>query len=177
MKLKTLFLTLSIASLSSCTDNKKKAEIKETSKTENIKPKVKAKSENTILETKHCFIKSLIVQNGKNYAIADYVDFLTQDKAIEKAIENDDADYDINEKGDTIYFVYNDYYVSNINPKLRTLELADNVKIELWNYPKNNGIFNTVNINELEKHLSSEPIMILKIENGIIIEMREQYVP
>ena len=105
------------------------------------------------------------------------MDFLNNEKAIEKAKQNGDADFDVNKKGDTIYFVYNDYYISNVNPKLRTLELIPEIRIELWNYPKNNGVFNTVNINELKDHLSSEPIMILKIKNGIIIEMREQYVP
>jgi len=57
------------------------------------------------------------------------------------------------------------------------LELIPEIRIELWNYPKNNGIFNTVNISELKDNLSSEPIMILKIKNRIVTEMREQYTP
>lgn len=158
-------------------NTEKQPKTNESIKTEIKESKVEQKTENKIIETKYCFIKNLTEKNGKNYIVVDFVDFLTDEKAIEKAKQNGDADFDVNKKGDTIYFVYNDYYVSNINPKLRTLELIPDIRIELWNYPKNNGIFNTVNINELKDHLSSEPIMILKIKNGIVIEMREQYVP
>jgi hypothetical protein len=176
MKLKIHFLIL-ILTFSSCANKEKQPKISESIKTEIKESKTVQKPESTIIETKYCFIKNLTEKNGKYYVIADFVDFLTDEKAIEKAKQNGDADFDVNEKGDTIYFVYNDYYVSNVNPKLRTLELIPEIRIQLWNYPKNNGIFNAVNINELKDHLSSEPIMILKIKNGIVIEMREQYVP
>lgn len=146
-------------------------------KTEINHPKTDVKATSVTLDTKHCYINKIIVKNGKKYVVADYVDFLIGDQAIEKAKENDDAHYDMDEKGDTLYFVNNDYYVSNINAKLRTLELADDVTIEVWDFPKNNGVFNTVNINELENHLGSKPIMILTIENGVIIKIKEQFVP
>ncbi|AUC15504.1 hypothetical protein BTO06_10285 [Tenacibaculum sp. SZ-18] len=150
----------------------------QTSPNTNInQPKTDGNSENIVLATKHCLINKIVIENGKKYVVADYVDFLIGDKAIEKAKENGDADYDISEKGDTLYFVNNDYYVSNVNPKLRTLELDDNVKIEIWDYFKSNGVFKIVNINELQKYLSTKPIMILKIRNGIVMEMREQFVP
>jgi len=176
MKLKIHFFIL-ILTFSSCVNKEKPSKTNESIKTEIKESKVETKPKTTTIETKYCFIKNLTEKNGKNYIIADFVDFLTDTKAIEKAKQNGDADFDINKKGDTIYFVYNDYYVSNINPKLRTLELIPDIKIELWNYPKDNGIFNAVNTNELKNHLSAEPIMILKIKNGIVIEMREQYVP
>ncbi|MDO6745537.1 hypothetical protein Q4553_13265 [Tenacibaculum soleae] len=176
MKLNIHFLIL-ILTFTSCANKEKQPKINESIITETEESKIEQKPENINIETKYCFIKNLTEKNGKNYIIADFVDFLTDEKAIEKAKQNGDADFDINKKGDTIYFVYNDYYVSNVNPKLRTLELIPQIRIELWNYPKNNGIFNTVNINELNDHLSSKPIMILKIKNGIVTEMREQYVP
>ncbi len=176
MKLKIHFLILILA-LSSCVDKEKQPKIDQSIITEIKESKVELKPKNTTIETKYCFIKNLTEKNGKNYIVTDFVDFLTHEKAIEKAKQNGDADFDINKKGDTIYFVYNDYYVSNVNSKLRTLELVSDIKIELWNYPKNNGIFNKVNINEFKNHLSNEPIMILKIKNGIVTEMREQYVP
>ena len=166
MKLKIYFLILTL-SFTSCANNEKQPKINEPIKTEIKESKVELKPENTIIETKYCFIKNLTEKKGKNYIVADFVDFLTDEKAVEKAKQNGDADFDINKKGDTIYFVYNDYYVSNVNPKLRTLELISNIKIELWNYPKDNGIFNTVSLNELEKNLSNNPIMILKIKNDL----------
>jgi len=163
--------------LSSCANKEKKRKINKSILTEIVESKIESNPESTIIETKYCFIKSISEKKGKNFIIADFVDFLTNEKAVKKAKQNGDAEVDINKKGDTIYFVYNDYYVSNINPKLRTLELIPDIKIELWNYPKDNGIFNIVNINELKKHLTAEPIMILKIKNGIIIEMKEQFIP
>jgi hypothetical protein len=138
---------------------------------------IKAQEKKVIIETKYCFIKKLIAKNGKNFILADFIDFFTDKKAIEKSIQNGDAEFDINKKRDTVYFVYDDYYISNVNPQLRTLELVSTIKVELWNYPKNNGIFNEVNIIELKNYLSHEPIMILKIINGIVTEMKEQFIP
>ncbi len=141
------------------------------------KTTIKPESKKIALETKHCFVKEVTKKGEKYFIIADYIDFLTNEKAVEKAKEQGEAEYDISEKGDTIYFVYNDYYISNVNPKLRTLELSSDVKIELWNYPKNNGLFSKVSITEFIDHLKAEPILILTIENGVVTEMKEQYTP
>ena len=58
MKLKIHFLTLILTFLS-CANKEKKPKINESIKTEIKESKVERKPENTIIETKYCFIKKL----------------------------------------------------------------------------------------------------------------------
>ena len=133
----------------------------------------------TNLEKKHCFVKNIITKNGKNYIIVDYVDFLTGNKAIEKAKINGDAEYDVSKSGDTIYFVYNDYYISNVNSKLRTIELAENIKIELLDFSENANDtgYKNVSIAKFVEQYENHSLVILKLENGICKEIKEQFTP
>lgn len=126
---------------------------------------------------KYCTIKKLFNKKGTSFVTVNYIDYLTGDKALEKAKLNGDADYEINKDGDTIHFLNTDHYISNHNTKSITLELISDIKIELWNYPENNSLFNKVSIQELDSYLSNNPLMILKIKNGIVIEMKEKYLP
>ena len=138
-----------------------------------------SQNEIVIDEKKHCFVKEFIQKSEKTYIVVDYVDFLTGEKAIEKAKLNGDADYNILKNGDTIYFVYSDYYISNINPKLRKIELAKEIKIELLDFSENsneNGYKNTT-INEFEKQWKNHSFVTLNLENGICIGIKEQFTP
>lgn len=132
---------------------------------------------NVVSKTRYCYIEKIFKRNKKTFIICTYVDFLIGEKALQKAIQNGDADYEINKDGDTIHFLNTDHYISNQNKKSVTLELISDIKIELWNYHENNNLFNKVSIQELENYLQNNPIIILKIKNGIVIEMKEQYVP
>jgi hypothetical protein len=130
-------------------------------------------------EFKHCFLKDVIKKDEKHFIIADYVDFLTNEKAIEKAKQQGEADYDISEKGDTIYFVYNDYYISNVNPKLRKLELSEQIKIELLDFSQksDDSMYKIVSVKELSEQFENHSLVILKIENGIVMEIKEKFTP
>lgn len=132
---------------------------------------------NLDIENKHCYVKKVNHKNGNYSIIVDYIEFLTGKEAYEKAKKNKDLDFEINEKGDSTFFLYNDYYISNINPKLREFKLDSKVKIKLWNYPKNNGIYNDVSVLDFLNHLHDNPVIILKIKDGVISEMFEQYTP
>jgi len=143
------------------------------------KKSVEPKEEKSIIENKHCFIKKVFKRDEKYFISADYIDFLMDEKAIERAKEHGEVEYDILENGDTIYFVYNDYYISNVNPKLRTFQLSEQIKIELLDFSKNaneNG-FKNVSVNEIIEEIKSDPIIILTIENDVVIEMKEQFIP
>jgi len=128
-------------------------------------------------EKKHCYIKDIYQQKGKYYIKADYVDFLFDEQAVEKAKQNGDAEFDISETGDTIYFVYNDYYVSNQNPRIRTLEISKNAPIQILDFSKTSNYRKLLSIMEFKKEIEKERIMILEITNGIVIKMTEQYTP
>ena len=63
----------------------------------------------------------------------------------------------------------NNYYISNINPKLREFKLDSKVKIKLWNYPINNGVYNKVNINELKNSILATVASMENAEEALSI--------
>lgn len=178
MSVKNLIFLLTLIQFSCNHQEKQTIEIPST-EPKNQEQIVDSKSDNPIYENKFCFIKKVVKENGKHYIIVDYIDFLTGNKAIERAKKFGNAEYDISTNGDTTYYVYDDYYVSNINPKLRTLELAKDVKIELLDFsenPSENG-YKIVSLTEFTDKIENNPIIILKSKNGIVMEMKEQFTP
>lgn len=103
------FIWIFLISLSSC---KKEISIKE--------------------ELNYSLILKVYEINNKNYIDADYVQYLTGDRAIEEAKKNDDVDVKII-NGHKKYSIPNDFYIVNDNNKVRKLELSENVKIDLVN--------------------------------------------
>lgn len=176
MNIKNLLLFLTLL-LFSC---KEKQQHKiESTQSQVEKKSVEPTKENSIIENKHCYIKEVFKRDEIYFISADYIDFLMDEKAIEKAKDHGEAEYDISENGDTIYFVYNDYYISNFNPKLRTLELSEQIKIELLDFSKNANDtgFKKVSVNKLIEEINSNPIIILSIKDGVVIEIKEQFTP
>jgi hypothetical protein len=161
----------------SCHSKEKLAQEPKQARSKERKLDYKQKSTTHIEESKHCYIKEIKEKNGKTYIVADYVDFLEGKKAFKKAKASGDLDYDISENGDTIFYLDDGYYISNVNPKLRTLALDKDVVIELLDYSTGRSTLQKVSIPELKNKLKSQPIMILKIENRIVIKMTQQYVP
>jgi len=169
-----IYIYFLLISLFSCNTKEKKEndfDKKElTKKNEKILTKEK-------FEKKYCFVKDIYEQNGKYFIKADYIDFLFGSEAVERAKENGEADFDISESGDTIYFVYDDYYVSNQNPKIRTLEINKNALIEILDFSTTENYRKLTNILEFKNEIENDRIMILRIKNGIVIKMKEQYTP
>lgn len=69
---------------------------------------------------------------GKESSIdADFVQMLTGKAAIAAAKKSGEAEYDLNEKGDTSWYIPNDYYIRNTNTKNRKLTLTPKAGIFL----------------------------------------------
>ncbi len=83
-----------------------------------------------VTEKRIGFITDAYTHEGVNYIKIDYVIFLTGDEAIQKAVEEGNAEKD--ENGE--WYVPNDYYISNDNAKLRTFPLADNCVIKIIDF-------------------------------------------
>ncbi len=123
-------------------------------------------------QKQHCYIKTVFRTNGAIFIEADFVDYFTGKKAVEKAKENNEAEYDIDKKGDTLYFLYDNYYVSNKSAKLRRLELNDKVRIE-----DINQISRGFPLKAFQKIIADNPLMILEINDGIIYKITKQKLP
>ena len=73
-----------------------------------------------------------LTTSGKDFIIdADFVQMLTGKSAIKAAKKAGEAEYDLNKKGDTTWYVPNDYFVLNENTKVRQLTLSSTAQIYL----------------------------------------------
>ena len=126
-------------------------------------------------DSSYCFIKDVINQNNRTYLKVDFIQFFTFEQAIEEAKKRGDAEYDIEENGDTTYFVYNDYYIANDNPKLRTFRLTDSTKIEFLEVLGDTAT-NFKNAEKAMKRVEFSPF-IITTEDGKVISLKEVYTP
>jgi hypothetical protein len=130
------------------------------------------------------FIKKAYAKSGKNYLDIDYIQWLTGDVA-EKALREDGQ---CPKTGECI--VYDDYYIRNQNPLIRTFEISPDAKIVMQTFSaEQTGIvmnneeitFNQFrNIfssgSESDFHLKDVPY-IVEISNQQIVKITEQYIP
>ncbi|MFT5581496.1 MAG: hypothetical protein ACI9G9_000747 [Psychromonas sp.] len=126
-------------------------------------------------DSSYCLIKEVFNQNNGTYLKVDFIQFYTFEQAIEEAKKRLDAEYDIEENGDTTYFVYNDYYIANDNPKLRTFRLTDLTKIEFLEVLGDTAT-NFKNAKKAMKRVEFSPFIIVS-EVGKITRLKEIYTP
>ncbi len=73
-----------------------------------------------------------ITTSGSTFTLhADFVKMLTGNAAVKAAKKNGEADYDVSDKGDTSWYVVNDYYVLNGSTKTKKLVLSPAAQIYL----------------------------------------------
>ncbi|WP_298540481.1 hypothetical protein [uncultured Aquimarina sp.] len=123
-------------------------------------------------ERNHCYVKKVFRNNGVIFIEADFIEYFKGRKAVEKAKENNEAEYDIDKNGDTLYFLYDNYYVSNTSNKLRRLELNDKVRIQ-----DINQISRGFPLKAFQKIIADKPIMILEMNDGIVYKIKKQKLP
>jgi hypothetical protein len=128
------------------------------------------------------YIKKVYAKNGMNYLDVDYIQWLTG-SAAEQAMREDG---ECQKTGECI--VYDDYYIRNVNPLIRTFEIAPEAKITMETYEaEKTGIVN--NNQEItfaqfkgifapgSQSLPKDVPYIVEIANKKIISITEQYVP
>ena len=129
------------------------------------------------------YVKKVYTQSGKNFLDIDYIQWLTGDAA-EKAMREDG---ECPKTGECI--VLDDYYIRNVNPLIRTYELAPDVEIVLVTYKlEQTGEIQDqkVTFSQFKQiwsgndpdlaHLKNMPYHI-EIGNQKILKIKEQYIP
>ncbi|AXT54993.1 hypothetical protein D1815_04190 [Aquimarina sp. AD1] len=137
-----------------------------------IKDTIEDDSKKLKFKKQHCYVKNVFRTNGVIFIEVDYIEYYKGRKAVEKAKENNEAEYDIDKNGDTLYFLYDNYYVSNTNTKLRRLELNDKVRIQSLNQ-----ISKGFPLKAFQKIISDNPIMLLEMNDGIVYKITKQKLP
>jgi len=105
---------------------------------------------------------------------ADFVQMLTGKAAIKAAKKAGEAEYDLNKKGDTTWYVPNDYFVLNENTKVRQLTLSANAQIFLIK----EGTSSIAKSNAVKLKRSFEgKLFTLTIINNTVTVITEIYTP
>jgi len=87
----------------------------------------------TISKTKQEIVLiTAITTSGKDFIIdADFVQMLTGKAAIKAAKKAGEAEYDVNKKKDTVWYVPNDYFIANESTKTRKLTITPATQISV----------------------------------------------
>ncbi|MBI1289052.1 MAG: hypothetical protein GC178_15910 [Flavobacteriales bacterium] len=131
----------------------------------------------TITENRYAYIKSFELVGSDIYIQADYVDYLSGQEAMEA--ERRDQAYFI-DGNDTITNITDGYYISNVNPKLRTFILGSNLSVEY--IIDDNGTqrlpeSKPLDVNRIESYIHAETLLFLHVSNGTITRIDEQFIP
>ncbi len=112
---------------------------------------------------------------GKNITIdADFVQMLTGKAAVKAAKKTGEAEYDLNKKGDTTWYVPNDYFVLNENTKVRKLTLSANAQIFL--VKEGTSSLAKSNAAKLKKSFEGKLFKLTIIKNTVTV-ITEIYTP
>lgn len=128
------------------------------------------------------YIKKVYAKSGKNYLNIDYIQWLTG-SAAEKAMREDGQ---CSKTGECI--VFDDYYIRNQNPILRTFEISPEAKIVMQTYnAEQTGIVGNsqeITLDQFKNIYSSNSQLglrdvpyIVEISNQQIVKITEQYIP
>lgn len=129
-----------------------------------------------VTEKKIGFVQKAWTASGKNYITIDYVDFLTGQAAIDKAVADGKAEID--EHGN--YSVPNDYYISNENPMLRTFELSPSCAIRVVNQshaPDLKSVTFTQFKTMGPTFGAEEMLMHIDVKDGVVQSLKEEFRP
>jgi hypothetical protein len=131
----------------------------------------------TVTENRFVYLKEIENLNSEIFIKVDYVDYLTGQEAANA--EWRDKAYFIDGK-DTITSITDGYYISNVNPKLRTFKLQDKMSVEHiidddgaqeMTEPKE------LNLQQIETYIKNETLLFLHVKNGIILRIDERFMP
>ena len=120
------------------------------------------------------FITAINTKGNDIVIEADFVQMLTGKAAVTAAKKKGEAEYDINKKKDTVWYVPNDYFILNENNKLRKLPVTNSVEIYFVN--EGTSAVSKSNIAKLKKTYTAK-LFKLTIFKGSVIKIAEIYTP
>ena len=123
-------------------------------------------------QRRHCYIKKAFRQDGVIFVEVDFIEYFEGRKAVQKAKEFNKVEYDIDKEGDTVYFLYDDYYIHNPRKMMDRLELSQNAKLANLNQ-----ISSGFPLKALQQLIKDNPVMLLESYNGVVFRIREQKIP
>ena len=96
-------------------------------------------------------------------------------QAVAKALADGSDAVEKDEHGN--YYVFNDYYIRNVNKLIRTFPLAPGCTISVVDPEDPGNLTETVSFDEFRTRMVEEPLMHVKVVGGVIVSMTQQFIP
>ncbi len=125
-------------------------------------------------ERRYCYVNKVFERNDAMFAEVDFIEYYQGKKAVMKAKEYGEAEFDIDKNGDTLYFLYKNYYINNINSNTKILEIDDRAQVRIDNI---NQISRGFPLKAFQKIITDKPILILETYNDIVYKITEKKLP
>lgn len=127
-----------------------------------------------VTEERMGFVVSTAASGSPSITI-DYIEFYTGETAIEKALEDGSDVLEMDEYG---YYIPNDYYIRNNNPRLRTFPLNVGCLIKMIPELSGPDASETVTYDVFASRVSvRKRLMTINVINGSVTWMEEFYTP
>ncbi|GAA4278849.1 hypothetical protein [Aquimarina mytili] len=126
------------------------------------------------LDKRYCYIKRAFKSNDVIFVEVDFIEYYYGKRAVKKAKEFGDAEYDLDKNGDTLYFLYKNYYINNQNPSTRILEIDDRAQVRVESI---NQISKGFPLKAFQKIITNKPVLILETNNGVVYKITQQKLP
>lgn len=127
------------------------------------------KNKKVKLSRVHSYVKNVFRSGDAVFIEVDFIEYSEGKKAVKRAKELGKAEYDIDKEGDTLYFLYDNYFIHNDDLGITRLELDNRVKIQGVNQ-----ISKGFPLKAFQKIIKDKPILILEIYNGIVYKIKKQ---
>ncbi|MBS4035495.1 MAG: hypothetical protein KGZ85_13570 [Ignavibacterium sp.] len=129
----------------------------------------------------YCKINRIFERNSETVIEIDFLEFLSGDSAIIAAREIGEVHFEIVDSGDTLWYVPNDYFVFIKGIKSLAVPLSESCKIEITVSDKS-SIYELIQLNEIDvsrfkAHYESYMIFVIEVKDGMVISIKEQWVP
>lgn len=170
------YLILTLAFLISFNKSVAQSEDKKVKMKSSVELESKIKID-TVTESRFAYLREIDNLDSTTIVKVDYVDYLTGKEAADA--EWRDKAYFIDGE-DTITNITDGYYISNINPKLRTFKLKHGISVE--HIIDGDGVQEMhkpkeLDSKQIETYIEYETLLFLHIEKGIIKRIDEIFMP
>lgn len=127
------------------------------------------------------YINRIIEKDSLKSIEVDLVKILTGDSAVTVAKNTGEAEYEITDKEDTLWFVPNDYYISNIKNDSLQLQLDNNCRIVIWSSDQTTN-FNLTqrqieDIDSLKYFLQTNKLFEIFLSGSKVDSLKEFWTP
>ncbi|WP_051348541.1 hypothetical protein [Peribacillus kribbensis] len=133
----------------------------------------------TKTEKQTTYINKLFTNSKGTYIKADYIQWFRGEQANKEAYKDKQCYWD---KGKC--YAMDDYYIRNINPKIRTLKIAKNAVVTMETFQiektydvKTQKVSLATFKQEMQKKRYRYIPFHIELKNGVITKITEQYIP